>query len=636
MPGLVAFVIRIAACSSKLLYVVMLIAIAGGAVASGRQGAGANARPGAPEQTAGSSVIVGRVVDLEGRPVSLPIVNIIGTTSAGRVFQRTLADEDGRFVLRQLTAGSYEFSVQARGFLPGSGLDQRRALGPGRSLDLTGSNLLQNVTLRVWPLSSIEGTVTDEYGDPIAGAEVWVIRRQALATPGRLVPAQSRRADDRGVYRAWRLGPGEYIVAVRSVQTVAPASGAGGIEVPSGSGGPSADPTSAGQLATPTYRVGDSAWTPTQALIGPPPTPDGRVAAYPTSFYPNATSVTEARPVVLGAGEHRTGVNIQTRLLPAFRVEGSLLSPDGAPPAVDLHLVPAGVTDSAIEEHFPAATARLAPDGRFTFLGVPAGSYVLQVTVEPRPTPVGPGARPQPAGSVPSEPVFWARVPVAVTDGDVTGLAVQLREGPRVTGRLVFDGTSVPRELPQLTLWLENQVGRRIPLGVTEGGAILSPSLVPGQYLVGGESQGDWTLKAATVAYQDISDRPLAIDDDDVTDLVVTLTDRPNRLDGVVRSPSGGPDVDALVILVPRDRERWDQRGGRSMRSVRVAADGSYALTGVPPGDYLLAAVDDETGAGWPTPSWIERATGLATSVTIGPDERKAVDLRTTVLLEVR
>ena len=60
----------------------------------------------------------------------------------------------------------------------------------------------------------ITGRVSDEFGDPITGARVQVLRSQVQQGRRRLTPiASGAQTDDTGSFRVFGLAPGEYYIA---------------------------------------------------------------------------------------------------------------------------------------------------------------------------------------------------------------------------------------------------------------------------------------------------------------------------------------------------------------------------------------------------------------------------------------
>jgi hypothetical protein len=82
--------------------------------------------------------------------------------------------------------------------------------------------------------------------------------------------------------------------------------------------------------------------------------------------------------------------------------------------------------------------------------------------------------------------------------------------------------------------------------------------------------------------------------------------------------------------VFPADRELWASTGAmaRRVRGVRTQRAGDYSLT-IPPGDYYVLAVPDETAADWQDPEFMDAASRAAVRVRLGTGERKTQDLRT-------
>ena len=158
------------------------------------------------------------------------------------------------------------------------------------------------------------------------------------------------------------------------------------------------------------------------------------------------------------------GVDLALRPVPAARVSGTVTGPDGPAAGLGVRLIPADADSLVAETGFETATAAADAAGRFTFLGVPTGQYTLKAYRVPRPEVgqmmtdaapsvpaaggVGQVSVARGGGPAPTGPMWWAEMPVTVGDANVTGLALTLRPGIRVSGQVVFEGTA-PKPPPQ-------------------------------------------------------------------------------------------------------------------------------------------------------------------------------------------
>jgi hypothetical protein len=610
----------------------------------------------------------------------------IGALMSG--VRQTLTDNQGRFAFTSLPRSTFTLNATKAGW-SGGGYGQQRPDGTPAALILIGNDRVGDVSLRLWKNAAIVGTVVDEAGDPIVGLSVRAVRRTWQAGRARLTVGGSGQTDDRGMYRIGGLRPGEYLALVPQTPATAPVSGAPGgldpavLQAMIASGGAGTDPNalianitalSAGGSSN-GIRVGP--WVLQTSTMGgrliPPGTSGGRMVAYRTTFYPSALSSSQATAISLGSGDERTGVDFQLRPGVVEAVSGTLTGPDGPIGGLQVRLVPTGSEEMGSDAGFESATSTSAPDGTFAFLAVPPGQYVLKALRTPRLQvgsaglgALGAGASviqnaqggravsmgpmtmdmimPAPA-PIPTEATLWASVPVSVGESDIAGFNVALRPGYRVSGRAEFDGGSpkpTGEQLRRMPVVLDRadiggaQTNPLAGMGQTSGGQFdatgqfTTYGLLPGKYFIRAPfSFGNWTLKSATLGGRDVSDSPFEIDSADVSGVVLTFTDRPPELSGVVRDGQSKPSPSASVVVFPAQPEEWVDFGSapRRLRATKTGPDGRYRLAGLPAGDYYVAAVAGEVASDWQNASALQDLVRLASRVTIGDAEKKAQDL---------
>jgi hypothetical protein len=134
--------------------------------------------------------------------------------------------------------------------------------------------------------------------------------------------------------------------------------------------------------------------------------------------------------------------------------------------------------------------------------------------------------------------------------------------------------------------------------------------VAPGRYQVlVGAAAIDLTrgqLKSATFGNRDVLDGLIEIVPGSSPSLMITYDDRPTSLSGRLETASGAPASDVFVIAFATDRELWGPYT-RRVKAVRPGVDGSFAIQGLPAGDYLLAAIADGDPDDWQNPAFLEQ-----------------------------
>ncbi|MEO7191036.1 MAG: carboxypeptidase-like regulatory domain-containing protein [Vicinamibacterales bacterium] len=627
---------------------VLALTLAGG-IAIGAQGSQATPPP--PP----SGLVLGQVIDAQtNRPVGRATV----TLAVGRIApaltlpgqagpQQVIADAEGRFVFRALAAGSYTFSAAATGYLTGN-LGQRRPEGAGQPFDLVEGQRTGDLIIRLWRAATIGGTVVDESGHPVGEVSVQIVRRTSAGGRAVLSPQPTyTRTDDRGVYRRSNLPPGDYLVAVASSITASraqlanpdkpqsdllQASGAFSLAAPQGFG----PAVRVGELIIQTSRQSGG----TDALAGTLPLsvlPDGRIAAYPTTFHPSAASPAEAGVIALGPGDERMSVDVQLRPIPLAPLTGTALTPEGPASGLAIHLIPAYAVHTMAERTFEVAVTVTDRAGRFVFPAVAPGTYVIEAWRKP-------SAYVSLIAPASSEPAWWAEQRVTIGAQPVN-VGLTLAPGARISGRIVLEGTTAPPPprgfQAMLGAWFQPPwplAYTQGPLGetrVSETWEFTREGSPPGQYppavsLTSFSPPVGWYLKSATHQGSDLMTNPLRLDGHDVSDVVLTFTDRPTSLSGVVTGPDGKPDTNASVLVFPAEYQAGIDNGMPAIaaRTVVVSQSGRYAIDDLRPGTFLVVASGMDLLDRWQDPVVLRGLVAGATRVTLTSGTRNTQDLR--------
>ena len=626
-------------------------------------GAVVSAQSPPPQAPSGTGLIVGQVVDqTTGRAVPDVAVTLVqpGYVRPGGNLTNSrpvLSDAQGRFVLRGIPAGTYKITARRLGYVE-SLYGALTPDGDGKAITLAEGGRFGDATVRLWKLGAIGGRVVDDAGDPIIGLQVRAFKRNLIAGRwkfGEYYSGQKygARTDDRGTYRISDVEPGEYIVTVPVTTAVAPASAVAELEaLRTDPAAREAYAAASESFSRPLYAtrlpvngagtpmaigVGDAIQTLLAPGLAPVSAGGGPWLMYQTQFYPGTNLSTSAQPIAITAGQEVDRIDFGMKPVRSWRVAGTVSGlPAGT--ALPMRLVHAD-SEAVLDETEVAATISGA-DGSFVFLGVPAGNYVIKVlrvpVLPPQTTQVGSGVRSEQAQGVSMEATLWAAKPVSVGAGDVSGLVVALGTGVRATGRVVFDGARPKPTAAQLAS-MEVTIaaaGGEPPLIFRSdrvrlaGETFLTPELAPGKYVIRSNAPAGWTMKSVTAGTQDVVDTPLVVDGRDIPPITVTLTDRAlGSIGGAARHATGSSDT--LVCLFPAERSAWVDYGGSSRRLQRVQPDqaGAYRISGVPAGNYFVAAVADDRSADWRDPRHLDALSKIATRVTLADEEPRTLDV---------
>jgi hypothetical protein len=228
----------------------------------------------------------------------------------------------------------------------------------------------------------------------------------------------------------------------------------------------------------------------------------------------------------------------------------------------------------------------------------------------------------------------------SVDGRDQTNLVIRLLPGTAVSGSIVFERTSlaVPNDTSRVALSL----AAISPLAgapaatraiVDAAGGFRFTSLAPGRYLLqatppAGAPGARWTLKSAVVDGRDVADAPLdAVPGQAFTGMVVTFSDRMGEIAGTLVDASSQPVTRYSIVVFSVDRSHW-LPNARRIRSTTPATDGAFSITGLPAGEYAVAAAEHVETFDLADPAFLAELLMSAHRLTIGEGERKVQNLR--------
>ncbi len=123
---------------------------------------------------------------------------------------------------------------------------------------------------------------------------------------------------------------------------------------------------------------------------------------------------------------------------------------------------------------------------------------------------------------------------------------------------------------------------------------------------------------------RDVADAAFTIHlNESVTPLTITLTDRTTELSGTVRDGKR-PVAGAYVVVFPTDRTLRILGSRRLPLPIRSATDGTFHLSGLPPGTYHVAAVTGIEPSKMSDDAFLAGLRATAATVTLAYGEKTA------------
>ena len=413
---------------------------------------------------------------------------------------------DGR-VLESMSDSSGTFSFES--VPPGNYVAVARRNGylesgsKARAVTVQKGTAIADVVLKLTPQSVVTGKVIDEDGDPMQSVTVHLMREAYLRGRRTYNEAFSAQTNDLGEYRIAGLAPGRYL------------------------------------------------------LMADPPPVVGRPAGL--TYIPTYASA----PVQTTPGQELHGADIRLRKTPTYTLKGRVVDASGAP-----------ISNASLflrnedSPSFPAARTmtHVGPDGSFSLLNIPEGSYILQ------------GGGTNSRGGRLS-----GMAPIQVSARQVEEVVLPLGGVGQVSGHVrVSEGDADLRAvrvtLDPLDAFPSDMQSSRT-IGVD--GAFAVPDVVPGRYGVDvfGAPEG-YYVRSVQWSGQDVTESGMVVSGH-VAGLEIVLAKGAGSVEGTVDTPL------AVVAVVPpaSKRQRWSL-----YKTVVAGATGNFTVRNLPPGEYTVVA----------------------------------------------
>ncbi len=540
---------------------------------------GAAQTAGTTPKAAARATIEGLVTkDPGGDPVKKALIELIAENQAEGGDYTAVTGTDGTFHIEGIVPGRYRLFAERTGLLE---VDKHHARTNGRVLSLTAGQQLKDVLIRLQAASVVVGRVTDEDGEPMANAQVAVLRQTFVSGRNRMEQAGAEHTNDLGEFRVAGLPAGTYYVCVSPPPDFKSLIDAVGAAASAQNGA-------------------------NKSSVPPKP-----ATAYQTTYYPRTPDRGAAAPIALHAGDEFP-VNFLLTQGPSLSIQGAVVN---LPP----HST-AGITLQSRDFNLILNAAEMHKDGSFVIRDVAPGAYTIVATVEDAGTPM------------------MARQSLLLASNSVEGLRLSPQPGGWVHGSVRFDGRGdgARPDPSQVFLTLSPADGDD-SASLFFGGDGFSPlahaardgsfewkSVPPGKYhvqLAGGDS--DLYLKSVLAGGRDIQDWGISVSGGSVV-LDVVLSPNGAAVDGVVTDHQGAPVANAVIVAVPemrlRSRTDWFYKTVSDQR-------GRFTLHGVRPGEFTLFAWESVEGEAYYNPEFLKSYEGQGSALRVGEGDRKPVQV---------
>ena len=508
--------------------------------------------------------IAGLIVHIEtNQPIRKATIEL---SSADEHKKRYLAlsDASGRFLIRGIEPGSYHLRVRRIGYLTQS-FGQDSAGERDSVFVIAAGRSVEDLVFRMTPWGVISGRVTDEYGEPIPGAQVEALRSQIHNGERRLFNDNSVRTNDIGEYRIYGLDVGRYYVKVEYSESL----------------------------------VGEYLLTASQF-------------AYAPVFYPDTIDIRHAVAVEVRPGQQVSSINFSLTPAPSVRLRGSVYNAVQNRPAKGccVFLEP---RDSSEEFQGPRGPGYgLASNGSFNIDGVVPGSYVLVASafIEGK---IHYARLSVDVGSGDLNDVRLVIMPSVTLRGRI------LDDGPEP---LAFSNLYIYLQS------VETGVSYASPTKAKPDGSFDLLDIPVGTYEIGIVGAPKQTyLKSLTMNGVDVLPDKLDIGSGGSRgSLDLTLSSAGHQVDGSVTDDNDNLIPGASVVLVPSGTRRKQYRLYKNTRTDR---NGRFRLEGISPGDYKLFSWRNVEVDEWQDPEFLKVFEDKGIEIDAEENGHSSVQLKT-------
>ena len=137
-----------------------------------------------------------------------------------------------------------------------------------------------------------------------------------------------------------------------------------------------------------------------------------------------------------------------------------------------------------------------------------------------------------------------------------------------------------------------------------------------------------WIVKAIVQNGRDVTDTVFEPTNGDVlSGFQVMVSDRVTTLPGRITDDKGAALTDGTVLVFSSDSAKWAD-DSRFVQAARPDQEGRFQIRGLPPGEYLAAAIDYVEEGMWNDPEYLASIRNLGQRFTLGEADTHALMLK--------
>jgi Carboxypeptidase regulatory-like domain len=319
--------------------------------------------------------------------------------------KRVKTDNDGRFQITGIPAGTYMLNVIAPNYIVPN--DGQNSMLQGRTLNVADGEKIENIDIELVRGGVISGKVTDSKGRPVIETFVSIVPADRQAQQIALMKQAiylNYLTDDRGIYRVFGLAAGLYLISV----------------------GGSARRMSANTSSN---------------------------VYFPQTFHPDVTERSKAKLIELSEGGEVVDVDITVgELKRAYEVAGRVVDSETGAPAPNLSITYGAVSATGQDiMGWASGSQRSNSLGEFVLSGLIPGTYRIYVA-------------PDDTSGFYSDPIT-----IEVSGENVAGVAIKVKRGGVISGVVILEGVRDPVVLSKLASIQLHVYSRMPGIGVPPG-----------------------------------------------------------------------------------------------------------------------------------------------------------------------